>query len=340
MSTFTLKHRFIVPQSTIQMVRSFCEPTEDYSWIGAKGNQKGSQKLRKMRFRGVPARLVDCLIPEWEEDSPLAVEIGDKTGKYSDDNGGQQIRTQIVLRYWRARDTQPLPYGKLSISVDDDPTGMRPDVGPDVSSVGQYITFSAVWFPRTIVRPAREARMDDMGGLVPLVKPKEEKTIEIHGGSWCEYYKMLISKLNGDPAKSIVLWHWKRYFTIPFPARDDRAPDEVQSVINEFSAVLLNDPDSVPTIAEANCLADRLLYRAAVDMGWRKLTSKEKLKWGFSTQWVRKEHIQKRRDEIDGREPTEGNGSSVGEFTQRAASGREGDRRYVRDSYGSIDVEG
>jgi hypothetical protein len=325
MSNFTLKHRFIVDVSTVAMVRGFCEPTEDYYWIGAKGNQKGAQKLRRFRFRGVPARLVDCLLPEWEEDTPMAVEIGDKVGRYSDDKGEQQKRTQIVVRYWRARDSQPLPYGRLGIAIDSDPMTMRPEVDPDQASLGQFITFSAVWFPRTIIRPAT---------VDCSIHGKPERKVEISGGSWIETHKMLISKLNGDPAKAIILWHWKRYFTIPFPAKHNQAPDEVQSVINEFASVLDTDPDSVPTIAEANCLADRLLYRAAVDAGWRKLTAKEKLKWGFFTQWVRREHLEKRRRETEG---SNGNASGVGDFSQRAARG---DRDYVRDSYRAVDVEG
>lgn len=95
-------------------------------------------------------------------------------------------------------------------------------------------------------------------------------------------YEQLKSDLLGYDLKSIAMWHWARYYKIPL------AYEEAQAVADEFAAIYKPEAG---TLAEANRVASRLLYAAARNAGWRKLTLREQAKAGVSGQWHRADSL-------------------------------------------------
>ena len=78
-----------------------------------------------------------------------------------------------------------------------------------------------------------------------------------------------------DHIKNIVRWHYSRYYKM----LSEYDVDVVEAQFTE--EILLGDY----TLAEANRLASRLLYRAARECGYRKLTKREQLRLGLQGQW-------------------------------------------------------
>lgn len=96
-------------------------------------------------------------------------------------------------------------------------------------------------------------------------------------GGWAVSLPRLRSGLNDYNAARIVMWHWRRYFGFLPEA-------EVVALADSWAAEVATPP----TLAEANRLASRALYRLARSLGWRKLTMRERAKLGLhdSGQWV------------------------------------------------------
>lgn len=101
---------------------------------------------------------------------------------------------------------------------------------------------------------------------------------------------------NYEDCGRILLWHWHRYYR--FLGRED-----AESLAEEFR---LSCGQSTPAdLADANRRASRMLYEAARDRGWRKLTRREQDRHGLSGQWHRAEAVL---------------ASGTGEHTRRKAS--------------------
>jgi len=95
---------------------------------------------------------------------------------------------------------------------------------------------------------------------------------------WKGEYARLRSDLSDYDLPRIVVWHWRRYYAM-LPAED------VYALADSMTWL----PDGAPTLAEANRAASRALYRLARDMGWRKLTARERAALGLRSMWVREE---------------------------------------------------
>jgi hypothetical protein len=80
---------------------------------------------------------------------------------------------------------------------------------------------------------------------------------------------------NPDRVGNIVRWHFSRYYTFLCEAY-------ISEVEKEFTRKMLNGSY---TLAEANRLASRMLYRKARESGFRKLTKREQLRLSLSGQW-------------------------------------------------------
>ncbi len=245
--SFTLQHRFVVSPDTLAQVWAVCDRTEDYVWVGAKRAAR-PQRLVRATLRGVPAKRIDlALLPEWDGQSTMAVEIGQKTGRFDG-----ATRTQIVVRHWYSdRPEQMPPFGWLRITQEDEQ--------------GRFVTVSAQWA----------------------------------GGSYLEHFGRLKSDLAGYDLAAIVMWHHSRYYQcVPY--------EEARLLADGFKAMFPEIRGM--TLAEANRLASRELYRLARNLGWRKLTLKEQRRHGVEGQWHREEEIY-------------GSPSGAGEYTLEAAAG-------------------
>ncbi len=148
------------------------------------------------------------------------------------------------------------------------------------------------------------------------------------GGSWTQAFACLRSDLKDYDLASIIMWHWKRYYQfLPF--------EEARALADTFE---VSHPEVRSlTLAEANRLASRDLYRLARNLGWRKLTAKDRSKYVLDAQWVRQEVIAKRREEM-GFSTT-----GCGQYTHEAAAGREMHEEeangVIQTPYGKVEVE-
>lgn len=78
-----------------------------------------------------------------------------------------------------------------------------------------------------------------------------------------------------DHIRNIVRWHYNRYYKM-------LSEHDVVETENQFAEEVLHGDY---TLAEANRLASRMLYRAARECGYRKLTRREQSRLGLSGQW-------------------------------------------------------
>ena len=138
------------------------------------------------------------------------------------------------------------------------------------------------------------------------------------GGTWLHSAPRLRSDLGAYDLPAVALWHWTRYYRVL-----ERA--EAESVAAVFAAETLAEierrrqaGEQPLTLAEANRHASRLLYRAARDAGWRKLTTGERLKWGWSQMWVRADEFEARRTDY---RASDRNRTGCGDYTLDAAAG-------------------
>jgi hypothetical protein len=97
------------------------------------------------------------------------------------------------------------------------------------------------------------------------------------GNNEVEEFDKFRSILNADDdLENIITWHKERYFRF----LPEEALDELK---HTFRVELVGG--SPRTIAEANRLAGRMLYEAARERGWHKLTKREQRKIGLEGQW-------------------------------------------------------
>lgn len=318
--SFTLLHRFAAPASTLPAVLALAEQTSDYVWVGVKGRRRDgaqrAQRLRRYTLRGVPARQLDLVLCDSPppEGVPLAVEIGQKAGRFD----GQR-RTQLVLRHWMGGPSQPLAMGRLRIEIEDD---CPPEIlaGWEARECGpppeaRWAVVSAVWQARTVILPPTPGREGKY-------EPKPERQIELTGGGWLEAYPMLRSDLTDYNLPRIVMWQWTRYYSVCVERADAEQIAEVFAAMPEVRSM---------TLAEANRLASRILYDAARRAGWRKLTLREARLYRLDAGgWVHQEKLDRLRAEMG--LPVR-NPAGVGDYTQQAAHGNNG---YIQTAYGAI----
>ena len=118
----------------------------------------------------------------------------------------------------------------------------------------------------------------------------------------------------------IVQWHAAKYF--PADALD---PGEVDAIAAEIIA----QTDASYSLADVNRLASRALYRTCYNAGWRKLTVKQRARYGWQdrAQWQRAEACAARAAELRGFRAT-----GCGDATHDAAAGHaEGWENFADD---------
>lgn len=176
--------------------------------------------------------------------------------------------------------------------------------------------------PREITPGSVRAFPETRGAFSGIVVSIESGTL-----AWSRWFPTLKSDLEGYDLKAIILWHWSKYYNF-------LQPDDARSLAAEFEIVC---PRNL-TLAEANRLASRMLYRLARDQGWRKLTLREKKRYGLEDigQWIRADIIESIRVKMG----LSSRPSGVGDYTDSAASGKRcgisDEDGFIRDSYGSV----
>lgn len=162
-------------------------------------------------------------------------------------------------------------------------------------------------------RLALVSRADGVAGRLEFDWCPSRATLRIVAGE-TEYVRdlpVLRAALDGSDLARILHWHAARWYRF-------LPPDDVASLAPALASSL---PPGA-TIAEANRAASRLLYRAAYDAGWRKLTVREQQRLGLQGQWHRAEIVLARLAAIRGF----GNPTGCGEETLMMAGCQPGDR--------------
>ena len=122
-------------------------------------------------------------------------------------------------------------------------------------------------------------------------------------GNWSQTFDRLRSDMSDYNCARIVVWHWNRYYQF-------LPPEEVHQLADSIE---LRCPTiRTGTLAEANRMASRELYRLARDLGWRKLCTRERKRYGIDSMWVRADKI--------AQADQSGHPSGCGEFTLEAAN--------------------
>lgn len=130
-------------------------------------------------------------------------------------------------------------------------------------------------------------------------------------GSWGGAFQRLRAQLVPGGLSRIVGWHARRYFRHLTVAEVDDACALFEAEMGPAVA-----GGGGVGLAEANRIAERLLYRASVDAGWRKLTLRERERLGLDGgHWWREERIAERRAALAGAATPTG----CGEWTLRSA---------------------
>jgi len=273
MHPITMIERIAIGADSLARLRAECEASEDRVWI--------TRHLRATRhtLRGVPGRLVTVDLADHVQPADLlVVEIGRKVGRYDDrTDPSTRARDTITVRPWPTcldGSGRPKRY--------DTPAGLR-----DVRTGGSLTV----------------ERWGEPGA------DRCQVCVTWDGGSWCSpVYQVLRSTLGDYDLRSVVIWHWRRYYSfIP-------APDALQ-MADSFE---LRYPHARGlTLAEANRLASRDLYRLARDVGWRKLTVRERRKHGVDQMWVRADALAVR----DAALSPDGTPTGAGQYSTEAAAG-------------------
>lgn len=99
----------------------------------------------------------------------------------------------------------------------------------------------------------------------------------------------------------IVRWHYSRYYKM-------LAEHDIVCTENDFRNQIIAGKY---TLAEANRLASRLLYRTARDAGYRKLTNREQSRLGLKGQWHSEAEYSSAQQKYQGRYSATG----AGEYT-------------------------
>ncbi len=122
--------------------------------------------------------------------------------------------------------------------------------------------------------PYHQAPEECRGFWVDLAS--DNSTVIINIGNWNETHGRFRHILNSDNnLAAIVRWHFSRYYKM-------LSESDVEEVETNFSQQVIKGDY---TLAEANRLASRLLYRAATQLGYRKLPLREQKRLGLNGQW-------------------------------------------------------
>lgn len=271
MHPITMIERIAIGADSLARLRAECEASEDRVWI--------TRHLSATRhtLRGVPGRLVTVDLADHVQPADLlVVEIGRKVGRYDDRADPATLaRDTLTVRPWPTcmdGSGRPKRY--------DTPAGLR-----DVRTGGSL----------TVERWGESCQV----------------CVTWEGGSWCSpVYPVLRSALADYDLRSVVLWHWRRYYR-------HLEADIVLPLADSFES--MHPGIRAGTLAEANRQASRDLYRASRDAGWRKLTARERRKHGLSVPWVREEDCL--RTPGDPRTPADGTPTGAGQYSTEAAAG-------------------
>lgn len=141
------------------------------------------------------------------------------------------------------------------------------------------------------------------------------------GGFWAQRWAQHRWIPETGDRRAILLWHYQHWYRW-LPAEDVHA-------LADYWACLPHTQEATDIVV-LNRTASAALYDLAIQLGWRKLTRREKDRLGLGPQarsWHRAEQIAALR----------GDASGTGEYTRRAAAA---DMHYVRTAHGLVDTEG
>lgn len=140
-------------------------------------------------------------------------------------------------------------------------------------------------------------------------------------GMWAQAFPRLRFVVEGGDRRGILLHQWKGWYKF-LPEDDVRQLAELWSLLPHTIAC--------DDIVVLNRTASQALYDLATNLGWRKLTLKDRLRIGLgpdSQQWQRVERIDRLRNGL-------GSVNGCGQYTIDAANGR----RAMRTSYGEVEA--
>jgi hypothetical protein len=217
----------------------------------------------RFNFRWVPGGKIDVLIDARlldgsERDSELVcvVEIGRKAGRFSGD-----FRSRLTFRLLRAKDPNRHFSRFAFISIDERETigeadGIQGAGGPQPKLSTRVIISSTDESPAGVL----------WEGAFPRLRWEWKHTPE--------------------GARQCVIWHASRHFGFLLAKENG----EVEALANRYTV------PKAGTVASINRDVERALYRLARELGWRKMTTRERVRiWGpdgaARPQWHRQEEI-------------------------------------------------
>ena len=143
-------------------------------------------------------------------------------------------------------------------------------------SIRDRIVFRAIDYTRKLPRAVCAIHFDPKNPLV-----------DVFIGHHALAYERLRSDLEPDGLGKIWMWHfqrWYRHLHETFSDGDARKAGDSWAATNIENIAKW-------TLAEANRSASRDLYRISRELGWRKLTLREREKFNFDSMWIKQEKI-------------------------------------------------
>jgi hypothetical protein len=122
---------------------------------------------------------------------------------------------------------------------------------------------------------------------------------------WSKTFEKLRAYAYQSRVRELVMWHWARYFRHLDSATAEGVADGL--VITDGT-----------TVTAANRLASNALYAESRNLGWHKLTLREREKLGYPAEagaWQREEHVTCKRAMLAGF----GSPTGCGEYTLQSA---------------------
>ena len=172
-------------------------------------------------------------------------------------------------------------------------------------------------------------------GIKAFSPPATDVAVEISGAelhlkingsvmaTW-RYTRPMVRGAGADEMAPIILWHWERWYRF-LPEEDVRAL---------AAAVATSWGSEPPTLAQCNRAASRALYRLARDLGWRKLTQREREKLALDSMWVRAETYAEAQSRRADRWAT-----GAGEYSLYESAPRVDERAQARITIGHLLAE-
>lgn len=259
----TITMRAVVPVADARGLEPHLEATENLVWLSR--TQWGSRHT----FRGVPARRVDVVI--------------------IDGYGVDQSSSESIAE-GRESPVCIVEIGRKSGRFDGAERD-RITIRPMVRGYERQMRIQA---GRLYL-----AAQETPGCVAPTVRVRLD-TCDADDGTplrWERSWERLRWAPDGARSpRDVVMWHAQRYF--PRELLDDAA-----ALADGWTWPVAEDGPHAGqpvTLAEANRAADRALYRMARDLGWRKLTLRErgKLGWTDGPQWRRQDDVLARLVEL------------------------------------------